>query len=233
MGSDQRQDPPLQHPSLLGDPEEDRDVEQAFERVISSELDTDGSSVRALVPSEILKAGDGSLVELLTSALTEYEEIERVLDNLREHDAEPSTVVEDAVAVVTDDELADPEALARALAPLQSKTAQVEFLYARAKFGLERLDIYRLSRMSPERLLQVMRQETNHRTMKHLVQFLYALNRAADAFETLAIPPPHIRDYLRHLYSMADWDEMYRLVGVLETAMGGVREGGGQEPGIG
>ena len=225
MGSDDRLD--SLHSTAGNTPRgrsDDHDLDRAFDRMMSATADT-GSSVKALIPAEMLKAGDGSLAELLTSALAEYEEIEKALDRLSRRDSGPGTVVEDAVAVVSDDDLADPAALERALAPLQTRTDQLEFLYARAKFGLDRLDIYHLSRMSPERLVQVMRREPNHRSVQHLVQYLHALNAAADAFEKLAIPRPHIRDYLRYLYSLADWDEMFRMVGVLQVAVDGVREG--------
>ena len=43
--------------------------------------------------------------------------------------------------------------------------------------------------------------------------------RAADSFEALDLPLPHIRDYLRHLYLMKDWNEMARLVRLLEAAV--------------
>ncbi len=190
--------------------------------------------MRALIPAELLAAAPSSLAELLTSALAEYEEIESVLANLSEHDTGPTegeTVIEDAVAVVKDTELSDPEALTRALEPLQTKTAQIEFLYARARYGLDRLDVYRLSRMSGEELLQVIRKQNNQRSIQSVVHFLHALNLAAESFESLDLPHPHIRDYLRHLYRMPNWEEMGRLVEVLEIAVAGMDGSGRTVPG--
>lgn len=183
--------------------------------------------MRALIPAEILSSAPSSMAELLASALAEYEEIEAVVANLKEHEGSETgegTVIEDAVAVVSDAELGDPEALVRALEPLQSKTAQIEFLYARAKYGLDRLDIYRLSRMSAAELLEAIRQQNNKRSIQSVVQFLHALNCAAETFEALELPRHHIRDYLRHLYMMPDWQEMERLVEVLEVAAAGLPE---------
>lgn len=204
----------------------DLDLDRAFARLETQDGESEGSSIRALIPAEILASAPTSVAELLASALAEYEEIEAAVANLKEHEGGESdqTVIEDAVAVVSDAELADPEALARALEPLQSKTAQIEFLYARAKYGLDRLDVYRLSRMSARQLLAVIRQQNSQRSLRSVVQFLHALNCAAETFEALELPPPHIRDYLRHLYMMPDWQEMERLVEVLETAVAGLPE---------
>ena len=42
---------------------------------------------------------------------------------------------------------------------------------------------------------------------------------AADSFERLDLPRPHIRDYLEHLYSLQDWDRMAELVQSLRLAV--------------
>jgi hypothetical protein len=205
----------------------DPDLDRAFARLEIQQGESEGSSMRALIPAEILSSAPSSMAELLASALAEYEEIEAVVANLKEHEGSETgegTVIEDAVAVVSDAELGDPEALVRALEPLQSKTAQIEFLYARAKYGLDRLDIYRLSRMSAAELLEAIRQQNNKRSIQSVVQFLHALNCAAETFEALELPRHHIRDYLRHLYMMPDWQEMERLVEVLEVAAAGLPE---------
>ena len=72
--------------------------------------------------------------------------------------------------------------------------------------------------MPSEQVISVLRHEQNLRTVQSLVEFLRSLNIAADSFEALELPQPHIRDYLRHLYMMKDWSEMGRLVQVLEIA---------------
>lgn len=200
----------------------DADLDQAFERVLASDAqDQEGSSMRIVVPRDLLAEKGASVPELLDLVLTEWGEIEKLLATLEEHEAESpdERVIEDAVAVVSDRELADPEALAEALAPLQSEATRLEFLYARAKYGLERLGAYRLSELTPGQLVEVLRAERNQRAVKNLVGFLRALNRAADSFEALSLPRAQIREYLQQLYTMEDWREMESWVRWLEGAV--------------
>lgn len=195
------------------------DLDRAFERIFAADaLAAEASAVQVVVPGDVLAAGV-DLPAFLETVLAQYDEIETVLSGLREVDAGDGSV-DDAVAVVSEAELADPESLARALAPLQSETARLEFLFAQARAFLERLQVYRLSRCPPPMLVAILRQEHNLRTLQYLVEFLRSLQRAADSFEALALPQPHIRDYLQHLYSMGDWQQMRRLVRNLEASVG-------------
>lgn len=200
------------------------DLDEAFERLVHRPTPADREekiTMRAVVPGDALVSGDHTLTVLLTSVLSEYEEIERLIEGFREHEAAEhadGVPEEDAIAYVSEAELADPRALAKALQPLHSETARFEFLFEMAKRALDRLDIYELSQMPSEQVISVLRNEQNLRTVQSLVEFLRSLNIAADSFEALELPQPHIRDYLRHLYMMKDWSEMGRLVQVLEIA---------------
>ncbi len=195
------------------------DLEQAFERVLRPDAqDEEGSSMRIVIPSDLLDTVGVTLPDLIDSVSVEWEEIEKVLANLREVEGGDETqVLEDAVAVVSERELGDPEALARALAPLQSETTRLEFFYARAKYGLDNLAEYQLSDLTPDQLLEVMRKQHHLDAVRNLAGFLRALNRAAESFEALSVPPSEIRRYLRQLYSMEDWQEMEDWVRWLEN----------------
>lgn len=199
------------------------DLDEAFDRLVRRPpplQSEEKMTMRAVVPGEALVSGDHTLTVLLTSVLAEYEEIEKLIEGFREHEAmnDPGHLSRDAIAYVSEEELSDPLALAKALAPLHSESARFEFLFEMAKRALDRLDIYQLSQMPSKEVVSKLRHEQNLRTVQSLVEFLRSLNIAADSFEALELPQPHIRDYLRHLYMMKDWNEMGRLVQVLEIA---------------
>ena len=225
MATDDRHggSPPAARGALLAHLlEEEVDLDDAFDRLLRSrEEDEEAVAMKAVVPGEALASGETTLAVLLASVLEEYEDIDQLIGGLREHDqaAILDRPLEDAVAVVSEAELADPEALSRALEPLHSERAKFEFLFDTAKRALDRLDVYRLSRKPSEELVKILRREEKLRTVQSLVGFLRSLNSAADSFEALDLPSPHIRDYLRHLYLMGDWSEMARLVSVLEVAV--------------
>ena len=207
--------------------DEDVDLDEAFDRLLDAQQDhgVDRSLLKSVLPGDSLASGDKTLAEQLASVLSEYEDIEQLIEGLRENhgDAQPLKSIEDAVAVVSEAELANPEALSRALEPLQEQT-RFECLFEVAKGALDELDIYELSRKSPNDLVSVLRQGGNLRTVQTSVDFLRSLNIAADTFESMDLPRPHIREYLRHLYLMRDWDEMARLIGLLEVAVAGLAE---------
>lgn len=203
------------------------DLDEAFERLVHRPTppEREKTAMRAVVPGDALISGDHTLTVLLTSVLAEYEEIEKLIEGFREHEAHDGRGQlsgggggEDAIAYVSEADLSDPRALDKALQPLHSETARFEFLFEMAKRALDRLDIYHLSQMPTDQVVAMLRHEQNLRTVQSLVEFLRSLNIAADSFEALELPQPHIRDYLRHLYMMKDWGEMGRLVQVLEIA---------------
>ncbi len=198
--------------------EGDIDLDEVFERLLATRVADETPVVQAVIPGEVLASGDESVTEFLDSVVAEYEEIEEALAGLRELTGEHRTVSEDAVGVVSEEELSDPAALKAALEPLPSEAARFEFLYEVARAALDRLDGYELSRRPPSALVQALEEEGNFNAAQYLVEFLRALHRAADSFEALQLPGHHVREYLRHLYLMRDWMEMRRLVQGLEVA---------------
>lgn len=204
------------------------DLDDAFDRIAAPgppPRDADPIS-KAVLPGDTMASGDMTLAVLLASVLSEYEDIERLLEGLKETELEAEVVADPgAVAVVSEAELADPEALSQVLEPLQEKD-RFEQLFELAKRALDRLDIYELSQKPSAEIVQILRREGSLRTVQSLVDFLRSLNTAAATFEAMAMPQPHIREYLSHLYLMGDWGEMSRLVGVLEVAASQLGPGG-------
>jgi hypothetical protein len=175
--------------------------------------------LRALVPADAL-ADAPRLTELLGSVVAEYEEIERALAALRDETGDWEALAPgSAIAFVSEAELLDPVSLERALRPLQSETARFEFLFGQARAALQRLDGYRLSHRPPAEVVARLGEAEQLRHLQHVVEFLVSLQSAADSFEELELPGPHVRDYLEHLYRMKDWREMGRLVRLLELAV--------------
>ena len=207
--------------------DEDVDLDKAFDRLLDAQGEggVDRAVLKSVLPGDSLASGEMTLAVLLASVLSEYRDIEQLIEGLREDHAEarPVRAIEDAVAVVSEEELANPEQLSRVLEPLQEQT-RFEHLFEVAKGALDELDIYELSRKSPNDLVTVLREGGTLRTIQSSVDFLRSLNVAANTFEAMDMPRPHIREYLRHLYLMRDWDEMARLVGLLEVAVSGLSE---------
>lgn len=201
--------------------EADSALEQAFARALCTEgQEEEGSSMRIVIPNDLIDLDGTSLQRMVDSVSAEWGEIENLLSALEVHDSgSEDRVLEDAVAVVSEKDLGDPEALAKALEPLQSEANKLEFLYDRAKYGLDRLSDYELSDLSPSQLLAVLRTQQNYQAVQNLVGFLRSLNRAAETFEALSLPRSQIRQYLKQLYSMEDWREMESWVRWLETAV--------------
>ncbi|MDA8019607.1 MAG: hypothetical protein MPN21_19370 [Thermoanaerobaculia bacterium] len=207
------------------------DLDEAFDRLARKAPDSPEAgtftkgAVRAVVPGEALASADSSLAVLLTSVLSEYEEIENVLEGLRE--VEGIHTIDDQVVVISEEQLADPQGLHDALESLRSETKRFEFLFASAKAALDRLDVFDLSQRPTRELVMILKSEGNLGRLQALVEFLRHLQDAAESFEALALPQPHIRDYLRQLYTMRDWSEMGRLIGVLSGAVSSLYVGDG------
>lgn len=206
--------------------EDDVDLEQAFDRLAAKDRgEADSQAVRAVIPGDALESSDLSLAVLLASVLAEYEDIEAALAGLQEDDS--THVVEDRVVVVSEEELADPQKLTSMLEAMGTETERFEFLFSSAKGALERLDVFELSSRPAEELVRVLRSEGQLGRVQALVEFLRHLQEAADSFEALALPKPHIREYLRQLYQMGNWEEMSKLVRVLSGAVSSLYAGDG------
>lgn len=201
------------------------DLDAAFDRLARKASKSESGSMRAVVPGEALASGDLTLAVLLASVLSEYEEIEDMLDGLREVDG--GHTIDDQVLVISQEQLADPHRLHTALETLRTETERFEFLFATAKTSLDRLDVFELSKRPTEELVAILQSEGNLGRLQALVEFLRFLQDAAESFEALALPRPHIRDYLHQLYTMRNWQEMGRLVGVLTGAVSSLYAGDG------
>ncbi|MEM8998565.1 MAG: hypothetical protein AAGF23_27515 [Acidobacteriota bacterium] len=208
------------------------DLDLAFDRLVSSEQGNrhERQMLKATMPGDCLRSDEISLATLLASVLSEYRDIEQLIEDFREHESAEGGLGTEAVAVVSEDELAHPERLSQALSELHEKD-KFEFLFDTAKGALNRLDVYELSRQSPDAIISVLRSEQKLRTVESLVDFLRSLNTAAETFQAMDLPDLHIREYLRHLYLMKDWKEMARLVGLLEVAVSNLVEATTPEPG--
>ncbi len=208
----------LRGPRLVDD-----ELDDAFERLMATMPEGGGRALHVVIPGDTLGDDVDRLADWMAGLVAELKDVDDLLDGLGErHGGDPETRrMDDAIAFVSSAELADPRVLARAVAPLQDSPDLLHLQFAKVRRGLDRLDIYRLSRIPSHQLMILLQQEENLETLQSLEEFLQSLSRAADAFEELALPSPHIRDYLSHLCTMPDWQEMGHLVRVLETAVRG------------
>ncbi|MEM6796860.1 MAG: hypothetical protein AAF725_23000 [Acidobacteriota bacterium] len=216
----------LQH--LLDD---ETDLDAAFDRLVSSEQGDreERQMLKAVMPGDCMRSDEISLATLLASVLSEYKDIETLIEGFREQDISSVGPHVDAVAVVSERELSDPETLSQALGELQEKE-KFELLFETAKKALDQLDVYDLSQRPSVELLGILRSESKLRTIESLVDFLRSLKTAAETFEAMDLPAFHIREYLRHLYLMRDWREMARLVSLLEVAVSDLVEATAPSP---
>lgn len=217
----------LQH--LLDD---EVDLDLAFDRLITSEEGgpEERRMMKAIMPGDCLRSDEISLATLLASVLSEYQDIEQLIEGFREQEEADRGTAAETVAVVSEDELAQPEVLSQALSELHERD-KFELLFDTAKGALNQLDVYGLSRQTPDSIVSLLRCEEKLRTVESLVDFLRSLNTAAETFEAMDLPAMHIREYLRHLYLMKDWKEMARLVSLLEVAVTNLVEASSPEPG--
>jgi hypothetical protein len=197
------------------------DLDEALDRSLtpsSERRPASGHNLRAVVPVEAL---DHRLPQhFIDQVFIAFEEIDSVLSEL--HDQHPDIDGQGpghAVAVVPDDVIGDPEQVLRAIDRVQDEAEKLRLLVRQARHSLRRLNGYRLSRKPPGRLIGEMRKAQHLRTLQYVVEFLRSVHTAAESFERLELPRPHIRDYLEHLYRMEDWDALSALVRRLERAV--------------
>ena len=258
--------PPAQRPPFQGSCPADREIDDAFERLLAPRTHIGARALQVVIPGDSLGDDVDRVAQWMAGLVSDFEDIDALLEGLGETSpTDPATVpsatlatlpdssedipeaqlIEDAIAFVSNAELADPRVLARAVAPLQGdhnprhgsprhgspihgnsiQCSPMQSQLANVRHGLDRLDVYRLSRIPSQQLMAVLQQEESLSTLQSLEAFLRSLSRAADAFEVLSLPEPHIRDYLRHLCAMPDWQEMGHLVRVLEAAVRGAVSG--------
>ncbi len=202
---------------------EDSDVEQLLDRSLAP---GDGAatggyqSVRALIPAELLASRGVDPDRLLAEVFDAFDGIDDLLATLE--DRRRITTLPSApptLAVVPDEVVANPELLLRVVDRMRTEAEKLELLLRQARHTLGRLQAYRLSRRPRGQLLAEMRRANRVADLQYLIDFLRSIQIAADSFERLDLPRPHIRDYLEHLYSLQDWDRMAELVQSLRQAV--------------
>jgi hypothetical protein len=179
-----------------------------------------GKAVQAVVPAEMLRARGADAGLLLDQVFDAFDEIDEVLTTL--HEEGPQVGLEgseSSITVVPDHSLGDPVQLIRAIDRVRTDAEKLQLLLRQAKHCLRRLDRYRLTDRRPGQIVAEMRNADHLRTLQYLVEFLSSIHHAAESFEMLELPRPHIRDYLEHLYRMEDWEGMATLVRRLEEAV--------------
>lgn len=199
------------------------DLEAAVERYLSPSAGAASppvTSVRAVVPGELVGASALSPAVLLEQLFLAFDEIERAVEEaLKRRAGRPRTGSTPGRMVVPENLIADPSELARAIDQLQSESEKLELLVRQARNALRRLEPYRLSRRAPGALVDEIRHANEIRTLQYLVEFLWSIRTAADSLEELELPRMHIRDYLTYLYQMEDWTAMSALVRRLRHAV--------------
>ena len=198
------------------------DVERVIENLAAQDVGVRRPCrrVEVVVPVALLEGNSGATSAFLDRVFDAFEEIDEVLTDLGAGEG-PMPTMRMAVrsVVIPDDEVGDPVRLLKAVDRIQSQAGKLELIFRQAKHKLKRLNRFRLSRRTPGALINQMRAEGEMITLQYLVEFLHSIHVAADSFERLEIPRPHIREYLEFLYQMEDWDAMAALVRRLELAV--------------
>lgn len=208
------------------------DVEALLAELVSDDsgVGRSGRSVEVIVPPHLLSDGGGNAVAFLDRVFEAFEEIDLVLAEVQATRHPVSRIRLDVSSVVVpDDVVGDPIRLMKAVDRVHGEAEKLDLIFRQAKHDLKRLSRFRISRKSPGAIVGDMRAEGELVTLQYLVSFLHSVYLAADSFEALDIPRPHIRDYLEFLYQMEDWDAMADLVRRLEKAVrrySRLREGG-------
>jgi len=199
------------------------DVEQLVDRSLApGESDTRGGrlSLRALIPAELLGSQGADPERLLDEVFAAFDGIEELLANLEDRRRVAGSATSPAaLAVVPDEVVADPMALLQVVDRMRTEAEKLELLLRQARHTLRRLQAYRLSRRPRGQLIAEMRRSNRIPDLQYLIDFLRSIQLAADSFERLDLPRPHIREYLEHLYSIEDWDRMAALVQSLRRAV--------------
>ncbi len=198
------------------------DVETLMEGLITNGSD-DGRSGRALeviVPPHLLSDSGSCAVAFLDRVFEAFEEIDLVLADMQASRRPlPKIRVDVSSVIVPDEAIGDPIRLMKVVDRMQGEADKLDLIFRQAKHDLKRLSRFRISKRAPGAIIGDMRAEGELLTLQYLVGFLHSIYLAADSFEALGIPRPHIRDYLEFLYRMEDWDTMAQLVRRLEEAV--------------
>lgn len=186
---------------------------------VAEDSDAPGRRLLAVVPAEVMASAGGDPSSFLEQVFDAFDEIDQVLASLREETGTVSDRFVADIAVVPEEVIGDPVELMRSIDRVEGHAAKLALLLRQAKHCLKRLHRYRLSRRPPGAVITDMRTADDVPTLQFLVDFVRSIYVAADSFEALELPRPHIRDYLEHLYRMEDWDELSSLVRRLQQAV--------------
>lgn len=202
---------------------DDGEVEQLVDRNLSPDNSADHGrhrALRALIPAELLGSHGADPDRLLDEVFAAFDGIEELLATFEGRRRTPGSPTAPAtLAVVPDEVVANPELLLRLVDRMHTEAEKLELLLRQARHTLGRLQVYRLTRRPRGQLLAEIRRANRIADLQYLVDFLRSIQLAADSFERLDLPRPHIRDYLEHLYSIEDWDRMADLVQSLRQAV--------------
>ena len=198
------------------------DIDQLLDALAggSGEIDAAERRLKVIIPADILRDGGLGTVSFLERVFRAFQEIESVISDLNAQTGDwASSSVTIKSMVLSNDEVANPDLVLGAVDRAESEREKLELLMRQARHTLKRLSRFRLSETPPGALVGEIRARGELRTVQYLIDFLRSVHVAADSFEQLEIPKPHIRDYLESLYRMEDWDAMGELVKRLEHAV--------------
>ncbi len=175
--------------------------------------------MEVVIPDRLLGEAAGGTAAFLDRVFEAFEEIDEILEALHTLGVDfPSVHLGSPPDDDSGDE-EDPGLLLKAIDRVGSTQEKLKLMIRQTRHELRRLKPFRLARKSPGRLLSDIRKSGELPTLQYLVEFLHAIHLAAESFEKIGIPRPHIRDYLEFLYRMEDWKEMESLVGRLRMAV--------------
>ena len=199
----------------------DEDLDATLDRCLSasqeSRVDSLAKRVRALVPVEVMNAVDPTA--FVDDIFNAFDEIDEVLASLDEGSASEDPRGKLVTTVVPEEAIADPLDLIRAIDRVNSEAEKLDLLFRQARHTLHKLRAYRLTRRPAGQVLNQMRHANHIPTLQYLIDFLSSIMKAADSFEMIDLPRPHIKDYLEYLYGMKDWEGMSELVRRLQGAV--------------
>lgn len=175
--------------------------------------------MEVVIPESLLEDEPGGTAAFLDRIFEAFEEIDEILAALHAIAVDLPEVHLDAAKEKSLIKEEDVRLLLKAVDRVESTQEKLNLMFRQTKHELRRLKPFRLARKSPGRLLADIRERGELPTLQYLVEFLHSIHLAAESFEKIGIPRPHIRDYLEFLYRMEDWQEMESLVRKLRQAV--------------
>jgi len=202
------------------------DAGDGFDEVLESLAAGDSEQDRAprrmevVIPDSLLGEAPGETAAFLDRVFEAFEEIDQVLAVFQQMNiGVPEIDVRGMEKELLDEDEGKGVGFLRAVDRVPTNQEKLHLMIRQTRHELKRLKPFRLARKSPGRLLSDIRSSGELPTLQYIVEFLHSIHLAADSFEKIGIPRPHIRDYLEFLYRMEDWEEMNNLVSKLHKAV--------------